>query len=233
MERTLRCALHSHRMRPRHHHPRAEGMKRLMGDRRMGMGYRGEPAREMAASGTGPSTRAALEGHRGTVEARGGGHAGEARPRMPDGGGAAEDGDAVMGRAVQAFLPMGRVPTVTHNDLEPYVGRDGRARLRKSERLRRAEDAYMAALAPIAPAEPLAGPVSAEVRWCFPTGGRHAQGEPRDSFPDLDNMEKTFLDCCERAGIVADDRLIVRKETAKMWRDPSGVWLRFEEIGAR
>lgn len=30
MERTLRCALHSHRMRPRHHHPRAEGMKRRM-----------------------------------------------------------------------------------------------------------------------------------------------------------------------------------------------------------
>lgn len=75
MERTLRCALHSHRMRPRHHHPRAEGMKRRMDDRRMGMGYRDGPAREMAASGT--------------AEARGGNHAGEARPRMAGGGGAA------------------------------------------------------------------------------------------------------------------------------------------------
>ena len=140
-----------------------------------------------------------------------------------------------MGRSVQAFVPMERVPTVTHNDLQAYIGRDGRAHVRKSARLHSAEGAYLARLAKIAEGMdgPLSGPLSASIRWCFPTLGRHAQGEPRDKPPDLDNMEKTFLDCCQRAGIIADDGGIVEKETVKMWRDPSGVWFRFEEIGGR
>lgn len=137
-----------------------------------------------------------------------------------------------MGRSIQAFVPMGRVPTVTHNDLRAYIGRDGRAHIAKSARLKMAEEAYLAALRPVAEgmAGPISGGVRARIRWCFPTLGRHAQGEARDKPPDIDNMAKTFLDCCQRAGIIADDGCIAELRAAKMWRDPSGVWFRFEEI---
>lgn len=140
-----------------------------------------------------------------------------------------------MGRSIQAFVPMARVPTVTHNDLKAYIGRDGRAHIAKSSRLKAAELEYLAALRPTAKGMegPISGRVRARIRWCFPTLGRHAQGEARGVPPDLDNMEKTFLDCCQRAGIIADDGCIVAMETAKMWRDPSGVWFRFEEIDGR
>lgn len=136
--------------------------------------------------------------------------------------------------SIQAFLPM-VPPTVTHNDLEASVGRGGRPYIRKSERLREAEGAYMARLAPLRPARPLSGPLRLTVRWCFPTGGEHARGEPMCDVPDLSNMLKTFEDCLTRAGVIADDRLIADERMAKAWSDPAGVWFRAEEIegGAR
>ena len=52
----------------------------------------------------------------------------------------------------------------------------------------------------------------------------------RSDVPDLDNLEKTFLDCCRREGLIADDRLVVEKRTLKAWSDPAGIWFRFEEV---
>lgn len=136
--------------------------------------------------------------------------------------------------SIQAFLPM-VPPTVTHNDLEASVGRGGRPYIRKSERLREAEGAYMARLAPLRPARPLSGPLRLTVRWCFPTDSEHAQGEPMGEAPDLDNMCKSFQDCLTRAGIIDDDRHVVELRLSKAWSDPAGVWFRAEGIegGAR
>lgn len=134
-----------------------------------------------------------------------------------------------MGRTVQSFLAM-VPPTTTHNDLSPFVRRDGSVGLRKSDRLKDAEALIRAHLSRVRPEVPLVGPLRADVRWCFPTGGGHAQGEPMTARPDLDNLEKTFLDCCEREGLIADDRLVVEKRTAKAWSDPPGIFFRFEEL---
>ena len=135
----------------------------------------------------------------------------------------------MTGRAVQSFLAM-VPPTVTHNDLETYVRANGTRGVRKSDRLRDAESLIQAHLSRVRPVAPLSGALRADVRWCFPTGGRHAQGEPMTDVPDLDNLEKTFLDCCRREGLIADDRLVVEKRTLKAWSDPAGIWFRFEEV---
>lgn len=134
-----------------------------------------------------------------------------------------------MGRTVQSFLAM-VPPTTTHNDLSPFVRRDGSVGLRKSDRLKDAEALIRAHLSRVRPEVPLTGRLAAQVRWCFPTRGEHEQGEAMTDVPDLDNLEKTFLDCCRREGIIADDRSIVDKRTMKMWSDPAGIFFRFTEF---
>lgn len=127
-----------------------------------------------------------------------------------------------------AFLAM-EPPTVTHNDLRAAL-RGGRPTIVKSDRLKEAEDAIMARLVPARPAEPLSGPLSVEVRWCFATRGSHAQGEPHTSRPDMSNMLKTLEDCMVRAGWIVDDSLVCDEHTAKAWMDPAGIWVRAAEI---
>lgn len=127
-----------------------------------------------------------------------------------------------------AFLAM-EPPTVTHNDLRPAT-RGGRPYIRKSERLREAEDAIMARLAPVRPSEPLSGPLRLQVRWCFGTGGRMAQGSPHTAKPDMSNLLKTLEDCMVRSGWIADDALLCEETMAKAWMDPAGIWVRVAEL---
>lgn len=133
------------------------------------------------------------------------------------------------GRTARGFLAV-EPPTVTHNDLVAYVS-GGRPALRKSGRLREAEGALTSRMAAIAPeGPPLSGPLSVEVRLCFATHGRRAQGEPMCSAPDVDNSAKTLLDCLVRAGVMADDRLVVDLRVSKAWSDPAGIWVRVSEL---
>ena len=143
-----------------------------------------------------------------------------------------------MGRAVQTFLPF-VPPTVTHNDLEPYTYRRGgktRAGIRKSDRLKDAEDMmrpYLERVASGWSCVPLKPPVRETLKICWPTDGKHKQGELRIDPPDLDNWEKTWHDLVESVGIVANDSHIVDKRSVKVWADPAGVFVRFEEIEDR
>lgn len=128
-----------------------------------------------------------------------------------------------------AFLAM-EPPTVTHNDLRAAL-RGGRPAIVKSDRLREAEGALVARLARQAPPEPMGGPLSVEVRWCFATRGVHAQGEPHVKKPDMSNMLKTLEDCMRRAGWIVDDSLVCEERTAKAWMDPAGIWVRVAQLG--
>ena len=144
-----------------------------------------------------------------------------------------------MGRAVQGFLPF-EPPTVTHNDLEAYTytrGKKTYAGIRKSDRLKAAEDMmrpYIKRLADSFICCPIKGPVVETLKVCWPTEGKHEQGELRCDPPDLDNWMKTFNDLCEQCGIISNDAHIVRyKDVYKVWADPAGVFVRFEEVEQR
>lgn len=136
-----------------------------------------------------------------------------------------------MARVVQAFVPV-EPPTVTHNDLVAYVRANGRPGIRKSDRLRGAEDALLPRLASLAPSSgPLSGPLRVTVRWCFRAAAtRHAQGEPHVCRPDMSNMLKTLEDVMQRAGVIADDSMIVEERLSKAWMDPAGIFVRAEEL---
>lgn len=129
----------------------------------------------------------------------------------------------------QTFLAM-VPPTVTHNDLVATKGKGGLPYIRKSDRLKAAEDAYLSRLSRVKPREPMMGALKLTITYCFPTGGKHPQGSPMIQKPDADNMDKTLTDCLTRAKIIKDDCLIARRDTTKAWADPAGVFIRVETI---
>lgn len=139
-----------------------------------------------------------------------------------------------MGRSIEGFLAM-VPPSVTHNDLVPAV-RGGRPYIRKSARLKDAEDSLIARMGGMAREAsggggPLSGALELEVTWCFPTDAGHAAGEPHLSKPDMSNMLKTLEDCLARSGVIADDSLICSESLAKGYMDPAGIYIRASEIG--
>lgn len=141
-----------------------------------------------------------------------------------------------MGRSVQAFLPF-VPPTVTHNDLEAYTFKRGGktiAGIRKSNRLKDAEDLmrpYVHRMVESSACCPLSGAVRETVKVCWPTMGKHAQGEPMTDVPDIDNFIKTFNDLCQLCGAITNDSHVADLRATKAWADPAGVFVRFEEIG--
>ena len=133
-----------------------------------------------------------------------------------------------MSRAVEAFVAM-EPPTVTHNDL--VVRRSGaRSFVGKSDRLREAEAALGARVSKVAPDVPLSGPLRLQVRFCWPCGGRHGQGEAMCDKPEADNLVKTFQDVLARRHVIKDDKDVVDLSVAKAWADPAAIWFRVGEL---
>ena len=132
---------------------------------------------------------------------------------------------------LEFFEPM-RIPLATHNALVAHVSADGRPGIHKKAELLRAEGAWESHLGRHAPEHPFAGPVAVSLAICRPTEGKHDQGEPCTSKPDLDNWEKTILDVMAHVGYFLDDAQVVDLHACKMWSDPQGIWVRVEELPA-
>ena len=69
------------------------------------------------------------------------------------------------------------------------------------------------------------------VKWCFPKGGRHRNGEYRTTRPDTDNLQKLLKDCMTAAGFWKDDALVASEIVEKFWADRPGIYIRVEELG--
>lgn len=133
--------------------------------------------------------------------------------------------------AVEFFCPM-RIPPTTHNDLVAVPMAHGGARILKSQALRDAEARWEAHLAPHAPRRPLEGSLAADVRLCWEADGKHPAGSPKDTKPDLDNLEKTMWDAMERLGFFAKgDQQVASKRVAKLYAEHPGAYVRIEEVG--
>lgn len=129
---------------------------------------------------------------------------------------------------IEFFEPM-VPPTATHNDMEIHRIA-GKAVLGKSGALEAAEAKWEAHLAKHAPQKPFDGPVAVEMRICWPTGGKRAQGSWHAVKPDADNVEKTVFDVMAKLGYFDNDSRIALHSTAKLWSDPAGIYLRMEEL---
>lgn len=130
---------------------------------------------------------------------------------------------------IEFFEPM-VPPNVTHNDLLAVPRTNGKAALVKSQALKSAESKWEAHLAKHAPEKPLCGPVALEMRICWPTGGKHGQGDWHAVKPDADNVEKVVFDVLGKLKYFENDSRIAIHTTAKLWSDPAGIYVRMEEL---
>lgn len=127
---------------------------------------------------------------------------------------------------IEFFMPM-NPPTATAQ--EKGINRQTGQVYMKSE-ARAARGILMAHLAEFRPKEPIKGPLQLEVLWCYKNTEK-PDGAWHQSKPDLDNLEKDFLDCLTKMGFIPDDKHISRKITEKRWTNRvPGIYVKIQEL---
>lgn len=143
-------------------------------------------------------------------------------------------------RTWSAWLSL-EIPHTTHNALVASVTRDGRPFIRKSDKLKDAESRLMSAIEHAQRVQKRASErrlgstgeaLSVEVTWCFQdkTRTKTQVGKPYTRKPDMSNMLKTLEDCLTRAGVIEDDRLIVKESLRKAFDEREGILVTVEEF---
>lgn len=127
---------------------------------------------------------------------------------------------------IEFFMPM-NPPTATAQEKQ-FNKTTGKVYL-KSE-ARAARGILQAHLAEFRPQDPLTGPIELTVVWAYkniekPNGSWH------QSKPDLDNIEKDFIDCLVRLRFIPDDKHISRKITEKRWtNEVPGIYVKIQKL---
>lgn len=80
------------------------------------------------------------------------------------------------------------------------------------------------------PAEPMTGPLTLHVKWCFPVTEKHKHGTWRDTRPDTDNLEKLLKDCMTVLGFWKDDAQVTQEIIEKFWWDTPGIYVRIRNL---
>lgn len=148
--------------------------------------------------------------------------------------------EVVRLRTWGAWLAL-EIPRTTHNALVASVTRDGRPFIRKSDKLKDAESRLMSAIEHAQRVQTRASErrlgstgeaLSVEVTWCFQdkTARKTQVGKPYTRKPDMSNMLKTLEDCLTRAGVIEDDRLIVKESLRKAFDEREGILVTVEEF---
>lgn len=136
---------------------------------------------------------------------------------------------------IEFFLPI-IPPTVTAQEHQVRVV-DGRPVFYDPPALKAARAKLMAWLAHAAtqhrgdwPQLPLKRALRLTVKWCFPAGDSHSDGEYRITKPDTDNLNKLLKDCMTRAGYWKDDALVASEIIEKFWAKVPGIYIRVEAL---
>lgn len=127
------------------------------------------------------------------------------------------------------FMPM-IPPTVTAQEHEIAVV-NGKPIVYDTSEIKEAKEKLMAYLSKHKPLTPLQGTaIRLIVKWLFPKGSKHLDGEYRITRPDTDNLQKMLKDCMTKTGFWKDDALVASEITEKFWADKPGIYIRIEEI---
>lgn len=132
------------------------------------------------------------------------------------------------------FLPMEHVPTATKQMVKRkavYSKAKGRWVVQSypHDRWAKAHDALAAALEAHAPEAPLEGPLELSVTWCYPKQG-HADGTPKATPPDTDNLDKGLKDIMTDLGWWEDDAQVAVEHIAKIHSRVTGIRVDIDNI---
>lgn len=127
------------------------------------------------------------------------------------------------------FMPMKKVPTVTHQQKQVTVI-NGKPVFYEPEQLKAARAKLMAHLGQHVPDKKYKSAVRLMVKWCFPITGKHLDGEYKYTRPDTDNLQKLLKDCMTDIGYWEDDALVASEIVEKFWAQLPGIYIRIEAI---
>ena len=130
---------------------------------------------------------------------------------------------------IEFFMPMKKVPTVTHQMKKVHVV-NGKPIFYEPDELKRARSQLTGLLSKHAPQVKLGRSVRLVTKWCFPITGKHHDGEYKYTKPDTDNLQKLLKDCMTATGYWTDDALVVSEITEKFWAAVPGIYIRIEEV---
>ena len=134
-----------------------------------------------------------------------------------------------MSGTTEFFLPMRKVPTVTHQQKQVTM-RNGKPVFYEPAAVKSARSKLLAHLGKHAPAKPHTGPIRLVVKWCYPIAGEHTDGEWKTTKPDVDNAQKLLQDCMTELGFWKDDAQIASLIAEKFWARIPGIYIRIEEL---
>ena len=127
------------------------------------------------------------------------------------------------------FMPMKKVPTVTHQEKQVHVV-NGKPVFYEPEELKAARAKLLAHLGQHVPKERYIGPVRLITKWCFPVLGKHQNGEYKTSKPDTDNLVKLLKDVMTELHFWKDDAQVASEITEKFWSDLPGIYVKVESL---
>lgn len=130
--------------------------------------------------------------------------------------------------ATEFFLPM-IPPTVTAQEHKVTV-RNGKPIFYDPPEVKQAREKLTANLAKYAPEQPYDCGVRLTVKWLFPRGLSHRDGEYRTTRPDTDNLQKLLKDCMTKCGFWQDDCLVASEICEKFWAETPGIYIRIEPL---
>lgn len=130
--------------------------------------------------------------------------------------------------ATEFFIPM-LPPTVTHQEKKVAVVH-GKPVFYEPPELKATRQKLEAHLGKYVLEDPYQRGVRLITKWCFPSNGKHGNGEYRITKPDTDNLQKLLKDCMTHVGFWEDDALVASEIVEKFWSEVPGIYIRIEEL---
>jgi Holliday junction resolvase RusA-like endonuclease len=130
---------------------------------------------------------------------------------------------------IDFFMPMKKVPTVTHQEKQIHVV-NGKPVFYEPAELKAARAKLMAHLGQHVPEKKFTGPVRLTTWWCFPALGKHQDGEYKTSKPDTDNLVKLLKDVMTDLHFWKDDAQVASEVIEKYWADLPGIYVKVESL---
>ena len=130
---------------------------------------------------------------------------------------------------IEFFLPMKKIPTVTHQQKKVAVVR-GKPRFYEPPKLKEVRALFMDMLQPYKPPEPLDGPLRLTTKWLFPKIKGTKDGQYKHTKPDTDNLVKLLKDCMEKTGFYVNDSRVASEIDEKFWAKTVGIYVKVEQL---
>lgn len=129
---------------------------------------------------------------------------------------------------LQFFCPM-NPPTATQQMHKVHMV-NGKPQFYEPPEVKQARAKLLTALCRHKPDAPYTRAVRLLVKWCFPAGKSHEDGQWRTGKPDTDNLQKLLKDVMTDCGFWVDDALVCSEIAEKFWAKTPGIFVRVEAL---